>query len=217
MYIMKKRKVKKMNKNKVTENNGVKMYLKDLHEEWLSEIWLKNEGLQRIVYDIQEEQNNEYVFDIIQELRFNNAIDYYNISLYENGYIKVEDKYQYLENLKQVLDDYGLGLEAGELGILQVEISDCIDLITAYNSVSQYRSLYDELEERIDKKIELINDTVIARLQKLLEEDDKHAFEMFIDIIKHEYHDDFRIFDNVYIRGGEGFTAYEDITKDYSK
>ena len=206
-----------MNKNKVTENKGVKLYLKDLQEDWLSEIWLKNEGLQRIVYDIQQEQNDDQVFDIMQELKFNNAINYYNISLHRDSYIAVENKYQYLENLKKALDDYRLGLDAGELGILQVEIGDCIDLITAYDSVSQHRVLYDELEERIDKSIELINDKVIASLQKMLEEDEKHAFEMFYEILKHEYFDDFRIFDNVYIKGGEGFTAYEDVTKDYLK
>ena len=63
----------------------------------------------------------------------------------------------------------------------------------------------------------MINDKVIASLQKMLEEDEKHAFEMFYEILKHEYFDDFRIFDNVYIKGGEGFTAYEDVTKDYLK
>lgn len=199
---------------------GRKVFLKELNslnDTWLKEVWILNQGIQRIVYDMQREDQALIVTDIMDELSQGSAIHSYDIDNYGHSYIKVNDKYRYLINLQDAvsLNDIYEDCDHATKGLLQSDIDDCIDLITAYDSVSKYRNLYDELEERIDQALKSINDRVIKRLELYIDEDPLHAYDMFCDIVNHGFYDTCQVFDDVYIKGGEGFTAYEDTTKDY--
>lgn len=199
---------------------GRKVFLKELNslnDTWMNEVWILNQGIQRIVYDMQREDQVLIVTDIMDELSNHSAIHSYSIDDYGHSYIKVNDKYRYLINLQDAvsLNNIYEDCDNATKGLLQLDIDDCIDLITAYDSVSKYRNLYDELEERIDQALKSINDRVIKRLESYIDEDPLQAYDMFCDIVNHGFYDTCQVFDNVYIKGGEGFTAYEDTTKDY--
>lgn len=202
------------------ELKGRKVFLKELNslnDTWLHEVWILNQGIQSIVYNMQREDQALIVTDIMTELSNHSAIHSYNIDEYGHSYIKVNDKYRYLINLQDAISLQYIyeGTDHATIGLLQLDIGDCIDLITAYDSVSMHRNLYDELEERIDQALKSINDRVIKKLESYIDEDPLHAYDMFCDIVNHGFYDTCQVFDEVYIKGGEGFTAYEDTTKDY--
>lgn len=199
------------------ELKGRKVFLKELNslnDTWMHEVWILNQGIQRIVYDMQREDQALIVYDIMTELSNHSAIHSYSIDEYGHSYIEVHDKYRYLINLQDAISSSDIyeGTDHATKGLLQLDIDDCIDLITAYDSVSKYRNLYDELETRIDQALKSINDRVIKELESYIDEDPLHAYDMFCDIVNHGF---YQVFDEVYIKGGEGFTAYEDTTKDY--
>lgn len=186
----------------------MKRYIKELNNDELKLLYSKNKSFQDNALNDVYEDNSEYLNEILKELDRSKALSDYSIDNSSYSYIKVSNHYDFYNNLEKVIHSYSI-LNYDETQRITTSILDGIDLAIARDSVKMYSTLYQELDERLDKLSKELCDIIVSELVHLLDINEDYVYDTFLNQVF-----EYDIYNNVYILD-DTFIAYEDIRKSF--
>lgn len=184
----------------------MKKYLNELSSEELKMVVGKNKKLQYEIIDDLQEQEMDYISDILD--CFRKSLSDWSIGFNNQyNYIKVKDYRLFLDGLSDTQANYGF--LADEFNPMINEIQNKYITLDNITNIDKF----DQLEEEIEKEIDNLINEVIEQFNKMTNYNyDNDIYDYFIDFYIDERIDSSRLYiDN-------DFILYEDVsyTKSYN-